>query len=159
MMKKALYPGSFDPSTWGHIHLIRRAAKICEKLFVGIGKNLKKGNGLFTTQEKIEGLETEISDLPNVEIIEIPGLVTEFARENQIDILLRGIRFPSDMEYEMQMARANYKLTGIETLFLLAEGETAAISSTLIRELASNGAPLDDFIPRFFADLLYKRMK
>lgn len=159
MMNKALYPGSFDPPTWGHVHLIRRAAKICEKLYVGIGKNLKKGEGLLTTQEKIEGLKTVISDLHNVEIVVISGLVTDFAREKQIEVLLKGLRFPSDMEYEMQMARANYKLTGIETLFLLAEGETAAISSTLIRELASNQAPLDAFIPQFFEDLLHKRMK
>lgn len=158
-MKKVLLPGTYDPTTWGHIRLIRRAAKLWDAVVVGIGENLKKGKGLFTTQEKIEGLNTEINDLENVEIAVIPGLVTDFARENHIEVLVRGLRFPSEMEYEMQMARANNKLTKIETLFLLAEEETVGISSTLIRELASKKAPLAAFIPPYFEDLIYKRMK
>ncbi|NGX47062.1 MAG: Phosphopantetheine adenylyltransferase [Chlamydiae bacterium] len=156
-MFKAIYSGSFDPPTWGHIRLIRRAAKLFDVLIVGIGENLKKGKGFFTIQEKIDGFQKEIGDLPNVEIMSFSGLVTNFAKENGIDLLVRGLRFVGDMEYEMQMARANYKLTGIETFFLMADEDTSTISSSLIRELAANGAPLGDYIPSHFETLLHNK--
>ncbi len=158
-MFKALYPGSFDPPTWGHIRLIRRAAKLFDVLIVGIGENLKKGKSLCTTQEKIEGLSKETSDLPNVEISSFSGLAIDFAKKKDASCLLRGLRSAKDMDYEMEMAEANYKLTGIETLFLIAESDTSGISATLIRELAANGAPLGEFIPSYFESLLQNRIK
>ena len=158
-MFKALYPGSFDPPTWGHIHLMRRAAKLFEVLIVGIGENLKKGKSLCTTQEKIEGLSKETSDLPNIEIVSFSGLVTDFAKKKGASILLKGLRSAKDLEHEIEMSQANYKLTGIETLFLIAESDTSGISSSLIRELAANGAPLNDFIPSYFESILHSRIK
>jgi pantetheine-phosphate adenylyltransferase len=158
-MFKALFPGSFDPPTWGHIQLIQRASKLFDHLIVGIGENLKKGKSVLTIQEKIEGLKKEIGDLSNVEIMSFSGLVINFAKENGVKLLLRGLRSAGDMEFEMQMARANNKLTGIETLFLMAGGDTSAISSSLIRELAAKGAPLKEFIPSYFEGLLHNRIQ
>jgi len=158
-MFKALYPGSFDPPTWGHIRLIQRAAKLFDALVIGIGENFKKGEGLLTTQEKIDGLKKEIGDLPNVEIMKLPGLTVDFAKEIGANLLLRGLRSSGDLEFEMQMARANYKLKGVETLFMASEEETSTISSSLIRELAANRAPLGDFIPSYFESLLHNKIQ
>ncbi|MDN3505599.1 MAG: pantetheine-phosphate adenylyltransferase [Simkaniaceae bacterium] len=156
-MNRALYPGSFDPPTWGHIQIIRRAAKLFDELIVGIGDNFEKGKGLLTTQEKIDGLKEEIGDLQNVEILKVPGLTVDFAKEIGAHVLLRSLRSSGDLEFEMQMARANYKLKGMETLFMAGDDETSTISSSLIRELAANGAPLKEFIPSYFESLLHNK--
>lgn len=157
-MFKVLLPGSFDPPTWGHIRLIRRAARICDVLLVGIGENEQKGKSILTLEEKVEGLKKEFEDLPNIEIVGYFGLTTDFAKENGVKFLVRGLRTQIDMEYEKQIAHANLQISGIETLFMIAEGDTAATSSTLIRELAANRAPLKDFVPKYFEKLLYDRI-
>lgn len=147
-MFKFLFPGTFDPPTHGHIMLIKRSAALCDHLIVGVGKNLSKTNSILTVEERIEALKHETSLLKNVEIMSFSGLVVDFAKQVEATVLIKGLRSSSDVEYEMQMAQANRKLSGIDTLFLMADTGTAHISSTLIRELASHGAPLKDFVPK-----------
>ncbi len=157
-MFKALLPGSFDPPTWGHIHLIRRVAKVCDMLLVGIGKNEQKVKSVLTLEEKMEGLKKELEDLRNIEIVGFSGLTTDFAKKNGVKFLVRGLRTPVDMEYEKQIAHANLQISGMETLFMMAEGDKVATSSSLIRELAANRAPLKEFVPEYFEKLLYDRI-
>jgi len=157
-MAKAFYPGSFNPPTWGHMYLIRRAAKLFDSVVVGIGENSAK-KSLLTTEEIVEGLQNELKDVANVEITSFSGLAVAFAKKHKVDFFIRGLRSASDMEFEKQMAYANYKLSGIETFFMLAGEETQHISSSLIRELAMNHAPLKDFIPSYFENLLYKKQQ
>ena len=154
-MRKALFAGTFDPPTLGHLDLIHRGSAMFEALVVGIGENNAKLKSVLSVQQRLEGLKKELASLSNVEVISFSGLATQLAKEHDIDVLLRGIRSSSDMEYEMQMARANLKIGGIETVFLLSSDSSAQISSTLIRELALHKAPLGDFIPEQFERMIY----
>ena len=158
-MFKGLYPGTFDPPTLGHIEIIQRAAALCDALIVGIGVNIDKENFILTLEERIEALKKETASLSNVEILSFSGLVTKFAKSQGVSTLIRGLRTESDMEYEMQMANANRKIGNIETLFLMASGSSSQISSSLIRELASHGAPLKDYIPSHVEKVLHRRTK
>ena len=158
-MFKGLFPGTFDPPTLGHLELISRAAACCDLLIVGIGENRAKGKRILTIEETVAVLKEETKSFSNVEIIPFSGLVTDFAKNQQAQVLIRGLRSLNDMDYELQMAGANRKLTGIETFFLMAESKTANISSSLIRELASLGAPLGDFIPSSLEEILHRRLK
>jgi len=157
-MFKALYPGTFDPPTLGHLALIRRSAGVCDTLIVGVGENLSKLKTILTIEERIEALKQETSSLNNVEVVSFSGLVVNFAKQIGATVLIRGLRSSSDVAYEMQMALANRSLSGIETLFLMAEDGAAHISSTLIRELAANGAPLKNFIPKSLESTLQHRI-
>jgi len=157
-MQKALCPGRFDPPTLGHISLLSRASQLCDHLVVGIGENLVKGKSLLTTDEKVKALEKSTKQFPNIEITSFSGLVTDFAKKMGAQVLIRGLRSVKDLEYEREMALANFKLTGIETIFLLAEPGASHISSSLIRELAANGAPLSDFIPQDLETLMHSRI-
>ncbi len=143
-MAIGLLPGTFDPLTLGHLDVIERAAKVCSKLIIGVAQNRQKGTTCFTTEERIELLQKAC---PGIEIVTIGGLVVDFAKEHEIDFLIRGLRAFSDMEHEFQMALANKKLGNVETLFFMADGRYAHISSSLIREIAANGHHLRDFIP------------
>ena len=134
-MKKALFPGTFDPPTLGHIDIIRRSASICDKLYVGIAVNSFKTDALFSIEEKEAMLKKICKPYPHTEVVHFSCLVIEFAKQNQIDYLIRGLRAFSDFEYEFRMALANRHLSGIETVFLMADERVAHISSTLIREL------------------------
>ncbi len=152
---KALLAGTFDPPTLGHIELIRRAAEIFASLVVGVGENSIKQKMTLSPQERTEGLEKETSSFSNVEIHSFSGLTTEFAKACGCDVLLRGIRSTSDLDFEIQMARANKKISGIETFFLPAENYSG-ISSSLIKELALHKAPLKDFVTPHIEQKLYK---
>ena len=157
-MKRALFPGTFDPPTLGHVDIIKRSSSICDKLYVGIAVNSAKTEGLFSTEEKIEMLKTVCAPYPHVEVACFNSLVVEFAKQHQIDFLIRGLRAFSDFEYEFRMALTNRHLSGIETLFLMAEGQVAHISSTLIRELGHYQSRLHDFIPREIEDQVFQRV-
>lgn len=157
-MKKGLLAGTFDPPTWGHIEIIRRGANLVDELVVGIGKHASKNSPLYTFEEKKEGLLEELNQSSSIAIHQISGLLIDFARQNGIDVLIRGLRSHKDLEYEMQMARANFMLGGIETIFLPAGEKTALISSSLIRELASHDAPLSDFIPPYFSKTIHQKI-
>lgn len=146
-MKKALFPGTFDPPTLGHIDIIKRSASICDKLYVGIAVNAYKSDALFSVEEKVAMLKQICKPYPHVEIVHFSSLVIEFAKQNQINYLLRGLRAFSDFEYEFRMALANRHLSGIETVFLMADERVAHISSTLIRELGRYECRLHEFVP------------
>lgn len=158
-MKKALFPGTFDPPTLGHLDLIQRASKLCDKLYIGIGHNSSKNKPLFTLSEKEELVKTITKDIRNAEVISFSGLVVECAQELKVDYLIRGLRTFSDFEYECQMAFANNKMTGIETLFLMADSQYAHLSSTLIKEIAHYKHRLTDFIPASIEEAVFNKLK
>jgi len=159
-MKSALFPGTFDPPTLGHLDIIERAAKICDHLVIGVGANLsKKEKKLFTPEEKIEMLKIITNHLSHIEIVSFSGLVVDFAKEKKIHFLIRGLRAFSDFEYEFSMALANRKISGIETVFLMADARHAHISSSLIRELGGYHSHLHEFIPSSIEDKVYKRFR
>ena len=157
--RKALLPGTFDPPTLGHLDIIRRAAGICDVLYVGIAENSAKKRSFFSAEERQTLLKSITGDLPQVEVVLLTGLVVDFAKEHQIDFLVRGLRNFSDFEYESQMAFANHEIGGIETLFLIADEKYARLSSTLIREIAFNGHRLQDFIPAEIEKAVFERLK
>lgn len=143
----AIYPGSFDPVTNGHMDLIERAAKLFKHLVVAVLRNTEKAP-LFTLNERLEMLRDVASAFPNVEVDSFDGLLTEYARRRQAKVLLRGIRAVSDYEYELQMAMINRKLEPeLETVFMVPAVSFSFISSRLVREIARLGGPVEGLVP------------
>ena len=151
----AIYPGSFDPVTNGHLDLIQRAAVIFDKLIVAVARNLEK-DPLFALKERVEMLEGVTFDWKNVEVDIFEGLLMDYARAKGARVVLRGIRAVSDYEYELQMAMMNRKIEPqIETVFMLPAGEYSFLSSRLVRELARLGAPVvKDLVPKIVEERL-----
>jgi pantetheine-phosphate adenylyltransferase len=151
----AIYPGSFDPVTNGHLDLIQRAAVIFDKLIVAVARNLDK-DPLFGLKERVEMLETVTFDWKNVEVDIFEGLLMDYARAKGARVVLRGIRAVSDYEYELQMAMMNRKIEPqIETVFMLPAGDYSFLSSRLVRELARLGAPVvKDLVPKIVEERL-----
>jgi pantetheine-phosphate adenylyltransferase len=151
----AIYPGSFDPVTNGHLDLIQRAAVIFDKLIVAVARNLDK-DPLFGLKERVEMLETVTFEWKNVEVDIFEGLLMDYARAKGARVVLRGIRAVSDYEYELQMAMMNRKIEPqIETVFMLPAGEYSFLSSRLVRELARLGAPVvKDLVPKIVEERL-----
>jgi pantetheine-phosphate adenylyltransferase len=146
-MAIALYPGTFDPATLGHIDLIRRAAKLFDEVIVGVADNQDK-SPLFTLVERVEMLELAANGLDNVRVIGFNNLLIDCVREQNADTILRGLRAVSDFEYEFQLAAMNRHLDpGIETTFLTPSESYAFLSSTLIKEVASLGGDVSEFVP------------
>ncbi|MFY9937031.1 MAG: pantetheine-phosphate adenylyltransferase, partial [Silvibacterium sp.] len=136
---KAIYPGSFDPVTNGHLDLIARGSKIFDHLVVAILRNSSK-NPLFTVEERVEMLTEGVASLNNVSVATFDGLLVEFAREQQAQAVLRGIRAISDYEYELQMALMNRRLAPeLETIFLMPDGKYSFVSSRLVKEVFELG--------------------
>jgi pantetheine-phosphate adenylyltransferase len=147
MSAKALYPGTFDPPTNGHVDLIQRGAKLFEHLTVAILNNPVK-NPLFTVEERVEMLREVTASLPNVSISTFDGLMVEFARQQGATAVLRGIRAISDYEYEFQMALMNRRLAPeIETVFLQPAGRYSFISSRMLKEVFSFGGDVTGLVP------------
>jgi pantetheine-phosphate adenylyltransferase len=157
-MKTALLAGTFDPPTLGHLNLIQRSKALCDKLLVGIAENSAKPSPLFSVAERKALLETICKPYPHVEIVSFSSLTAVFAKENNVDFLLRGLRSSCDFEIEARMAAANRKLGGSETLFLIAEEDTAHISSTLIREIGKFGRRLNDYVPSEIENEIFNRL-
>ncbi len=144
-MKTAVYPGTFDPITRGHIDMVTRTAPLCDTLIVGVARSTPK-NVWFSIEERIELVEDAFKDLPNVRVQPFEGLLVDFARKVGAAFLVRGVRAFSDFEYEMQMALINRKLApDIETLFLMPAEEYSYVSSSRVREIAA----LDGDIRRY----------
>ena len=155
MGKSAIYPGSFDPVTYGHLDLIKRATRIFSKVTVAVAINTQKKT-LFTIDERMEMLRATTKNLRGIKIEAFDGLVIDYARKKKINVLIRGLRMISDFEYELQMALTNRRLAeDIETIFLMPSEGYSFLSSTLLKEAASFGADLSTFVPK----LVVKRIK
>lgn len=146
-MKTAVYPGVFDPPTLGHLEIIKRAAGICDKLVVAISESTNKRKTAFSIDERKKMLDILIKDMDHVELVSFSGLVVDCALELKADFLIRGLRSGVDFDYEIQMASANAMMTGIQTIFLVSSPQYTHLSSTLIREIAACGGPLQGFVP------------
>ncbi len=156
-MKKAVYPGSFDPVTYGHLNIIERASSLFDEVIVGVIANPRKIPA-FTMEERKEMLEEVTRDLKNVRIEIFSGLLVDFVRQQGARIIIRGLRAISDFEYEVQLAFTNKSLAhDIETMFLLTNMNYAYINSGLIKEIASLGGKLDDLVPDIVKKYLKKR--
>jgi pantetheine-phosphate adenylyltransferase len=154
-----VYPGTFDPVTYGHIDIIRRASRIFDKVIVAVAANESK-QPLFSLKERLGMLKSSLKGLGNVTIEGFDCLVVDYVRQSGAKVMIRGLRMISDFEYEMQMALTNRKLAGdIETIFMMPHESYAYVSSKLIKEAASLGADVSQFIPKTAQGMLKKRLK
>ncbi len=159
MCQKAIYPGSFDPVTYGHIDLIKRAQDIFPELIVAVAHNPHK-KPLFSVRERVDMLKEATRDFKGITIDDFDGLVVDYARKNKAHVLIRGLRMISDFEYEFQMALTNRKLApDIETIFLMPQESYSYISSRLLKEAASLGADLSSFVPDYVEQALKSKLK
>lgn len=148
-MRTAIYPGSFDPITLGHLNLIKRAAVCFDKLIVCVMSNRDKLSGLFTVEERVALISKVVDRLPNVEVDSSTGLLAEYAREKHACVVVKGLRAMSDYEKEVQMALINRRLNPrLDTLFLPSSAKYTYLSSSVVKELAGYGADLTEFLPR-----------
>ena len=146
-MKTAIYPGSFDPITSGHLNIIRRAANIFDKLIVCVMVNAGK-NPMFTQEERVELIRRVTGELPNVEVDSSSELLAEYARRRGICVVVKGLRAVSDFEAEFQMALVNRRINpDLDTMFLTADSKYMYLSSSVIKELGTYGTELSDFLP------------
>lgn len=156
-MRSAVYPGSFDPITNGHADLIQRASSLFDRLIIGVAKNISK-NKTFDTDERIALITEVVGGLPNVEIMEIEGLLVDFVEHQGAKVILRGLRAVSDFEYEFQLATMNRNLKpGVETMFLTPAEQYSFISSSLVKEVAKFGGEIDIFVHPVVAKALRKK--
>lgn len=159
MKRNAVYPGTFDPITNGHHDLVRRAANIFERVVVAVAANPNKAP-MFSQQERVELSRAVLSDLPNVEIVGYAGLTVDFARDNQLYVVLRGLRAVSDFEFEFQLANMSRHLSrDIETVFMTPQEQFSFISSTLVREIAVLGGDVSEFVHPIVATALRKHRR
>lgn len=158
-MKIAIYPGSFDPVTSGHLNIIRRAANIFDKLIVCVMVNAGK-NPMFTQQERVELIRRITSDLPNVEVDCSDELLAEYAKRKGGCVIVKGLRATSDFENEFQMALINHKINpNLDTMFLTAEHQYMYMSSSTVKELGSYNVDLSDFLPEQIIPDFKRKMK
>ena len=158
-MSIAIYPGSFDPVTLGHLNIIKRASQCFEKVIVCVMVNSKK-QGMFTPDERVEFLRRATARFSNVEVDFSDELLAEYARRRKAHVVVKGLRAVSDFEQEVQMAVINRKLNPrLETMFLASSEKYTYLSSTIVKEMARYGADLSDFVPREIVDDVNARMK
>jgi pantetheine-phosphate adenylyltransferase, bacterial len=153
MIRKALYTGSFDPMTNGHLDIITRASRMFDELVVGVIVNPNK-NPLFTTEERVKMIEEVTADLPNVTVDYFQGLLADYVNKNGFSAVIRGLRATSDFEYEIQMAQMNACLfkQGIESVFLMTSPRYSFISSSMIKEVVSLNGCVDGLVPQIIQD-------
>jgi pantetheine-phosphate adenylyltransferase len=157
-MKKAVYPGTFDPVTYGHLDVIKRGSKIFDELIVAIGHNPFKKT-VFTVEERMDMLSKNTSEIQNTRIDCFEGMLTDYMKEMQTNIILRGIRTVSDFEYEFQRALTNRVLkTDIETVFIMTSQEYSFLNSSLIKEAVSLGGDISKFVPSDVEKLLSQKL-
>ena len=158
-MSIAIYPGSFDPVTLGHLNIIKRASQCFEKVIVCVMVNSNK-TGVFTPEERVELLRRSTARFPNVEVDFSDGLLADYAKKRKAHVVVKGLRAVSDFEQEVQMAVINRKLNPrLETMFLASSEKYTYLSSTIVKEMARYGADLSDFVPREIVDDVNARMK
>ncbi len=157
-MKAAIYPGSFDPVTYGHLDVIRRAANIFDELTVSVLNNVGK-SALFSVEERVKMLEEATKDMPNVKIDSFSGLTIDYARQKDVHVVIRGLRAITDFEYELQIAQTNHKLSGgeVDTMFLTTALEYAYLSSSGVKEIAKFNGDVSMCVPDHVAKELYRK--
>ncbi len=158
-MSKAIYPGTFDPLTRGHLDIIRRAATIFDTVVVGLLNNSSK-SPLFSLEERMEMIKEVTADIPNVEVISFGGLLMHFAQEQKANVILRGIRTGGEFEFELMNAHANKTIAPeVETLFFPCNINYSCVSSSMVRDVAYFGGNIRDFVPGTIADKLYAKIE
>ena len=156
-MKKAIYPGSFDPLTLGHLDIIERSARIVDELVVGVLNNSAK-NSLFSLDERVSMIKEMTDSMPNVTVTSFNGLLVDYMREIDATIIVRGLRAVTDFEYELQMSQTNHvENPEVETIFLTTSLQYSYLSSTIVKEFASYGGDLSKFVPARFIDRIYDK--
>jgi len=157
---RAIFPGSFDPITNGHLDVINRGMKLFDELVIAVGRSPVK-NQLFTPEERVEMISELIDNkkMPGVSVESFEGLTVEYAARKKADVILRGLRSLTDVQYEFQLAMTNRAVTGIETVFIMTSEQYGFTSSTLIREIATLGGDLSNLIPKSIQKRLKKRLK
>ncbi len=159
MLRIGVYPGTFDPITRGHMDIIRRGAKLDDKLVIGVTTNPSK-NPMFTTDERLEMVKRETADIAGVEVVGFDALLMHFARAQKASVIIRGLRAVADFEYEFQMAGMNQQLDDeIETVFLMADVALQPIASKLVKEIAIYGGAIDKFVPTTVAAEVHARVE
>lgn len=159
MCQAAIYPGTFDPVTNGHIDLIKRAQEVFSEVVIAVAANPQKGP-LFSVNERVEMLKKATAGLKGVEVTAFDGLVVDYARKRKAKVLIRGLRMLSDFEFEFQMALTNRKLSpDIETIFLMPHESYSYLSSKLLKETAALGADLSNFVPDFVEQALKEKLR
>ena len=157
-MKAAIYPGSFDPVTYGHMDVIRRAANIFDELTVSVLNNKLK-TPLFSVEERVKILQEAVKDIPNVKVESFSGLLVDYARSRDIHVVIRGLRAITDFESELQNAQTNSTLSdgALDTIFLTTSLEYAYLSSSSVKEIASFHGDISMCVPEFVAELVYQK--
>lgn len=146
-MTTALFPGSFNPFTLGHLSIVERASRIFDKIIIAVGVNIAKTSA-SEAAVRLEEIENAVCGIPNVSVITYNGLTTEICKKTGATVIIRGLRNSSDFNYEQQLAEVNRRISGIETLFINSTPELACISSSMVRELAHYGVDITEFIPK-----------
>lgn len=159
-MSKAIYPGSFDPVTFGHLDIIKRSAEMFDEVIVGVLINNSK-KPLFSAEERTEMLQQAVTQYKNVSVINFDGLLIDYMKANDISVIVRGLRAITDFDYELQIAQSNRKVSNetIDTVFLTTSIDYAYLSSSIVREYASYGTDVTDFVPEFVARRLKDRFQ
>ena len=156
-MKKAIYPGSFDPVTFGHLDIIERSSKIFDEVVIGVLNNSAK-NALFTTEERVSMIQQLVIDYPNVTVDSFEGLLVDYARSIDANVIIRGLRAVTDFEYELQIAQTNHvEYEEIETIFLTTSLQYSYLSSTIVKEFAAYGGDISHFVPEQLIDRIYQK--
>lgn len=156
-MKKAIYPGSFDPITLGHVDMIERSAKIVDELVVGVLNNRAK-NSLFSLEERVSMIKEITDSMPNVTVASFDGLLVDYMKEINATIIVRGLRAVTDFEYELQIAQTNHvENPDVETIFLTTNLKYSYLSSTVVKEFASYGGDISKFVPAIYIDRIYEK--
>lgn len=153
---RAVCPGSFDPITHGHLDVVRRATALFDEVIVAVGRNSAK-KYLFDTDERVELVRTSVAGLPGVRVETLSGLLVDFCRAQGAEVVVKGLRFASDFDFELQMAHINRSLTGLETVLLPASAQWGTLSSTMVREVASLGGDVTAFVPALVAERIEQK--
>ena len=159
-MKKAVYPGSFDPVTYGHLDIIKRAATMFDELTVVVSNNVAKSS-LFSVEERVNMLKEVTKELPNVKVDSFSGLLIDYAKENNVNVSIRGLRAITDFEYELQIAQTNRKLSEgtLDTFFLTTSLEYSYLSSSSVREIAYFGGDISQCVPDYVRDQVMEKYR
>ena len=155
-MKKAIFPGTFDPFTLGHLDVLKRSILIFDEIIIGIGKNSDK-KSMFSVEDRISFIKNSIVELKNVKVMSYEGLTIDFCKNVNANFIVRGVRNNGDFEFEKAIARTNRLLSKIETVFLLTSAETSFISSSIVRELIKNNGNYHELIPESITNILLNK--